>query len=172
MRTSLRCWSASAGAACLLAASAAGLVTLRPAPGMAQEACACTPPAPERWLGESELVFRGKVERVERVAFRQLTPEGATIVRTEYVTFKPAERFKGRKADLYVVSNAKCSTPEANAALCRSACAESFEVGAEFVVFALPDGEDPPATDRCRVVNVAADKALANHWLKWLRANK
>ena len=147
-------------------------VTLGTAAGVAQEPCACVPPAPERWFGESELVFRGKVTRIERVAFREVPAEGAVIVRTEYVTFKPVDRFKGPKAALYVVSNAKCSTPEASAAFCRAPCAELFEVGAEFVVFAFPDGEEPPNTDRCRVVNVAANKPQADYWLKWLRANK
>jgi hypothetical protein len=146
--------------------------TVGTAASVAQEPCSCVSPAPERWFGESELVFRGKVTRVERVAFREVTAEGAAIVRSEYVTFKPSGRFKGPKADLYGVSNAKCSTPEVSAAFCRAPCAELFEVGAEFVVFAFPDGEEPPNTDRCRVVNVAANKAQADHWLKWLRANK
>jgi hypothetical protein len=126
----------------------------------------------EAWFAESALVFRGKVTRVERVAFREVADGTPTIVRTEYVTFKPLQRFKGPKADLYVVSNAKCASPEAAAQFCQAPCAQSFAIDAEFVVFALPDGEEPVNTDRCKAFNVATDKLNAELSLKWLKAHK
>jgi hypothetical protein len=149
-----------------------GWLVLLPAATSAQETCNCPSPSPEAWFADSALVFRGKVMRVERVAFRQVVDGKASIQRTEYVTFKPLQRFKGPKADLYVVSNAKCESPEADAQLCRAPCAQYFAIDAEFVVFALPDGEEPATTERCRAFNVKTDKAQAELSLKWLKAHK
>jgi hypothetical protein len=166
----------------------AGLATFRPSLGQAlvacflafaggaaasaQEPCACPPLDPGALFERSALVFRGRVTRVERVAFREVSNGEATIVRTDYVTFQPLQRFKGPKADLYVVSNAKCETPEAEAQLCRAACAEPFQIDAVYVVFALPDGEEPATTGHCQAFSVASDKADAERSLRWLKAHK